>query len=240
MNKNGVFRGLIFDFNGVLFWDDALQRKSWRQFAARLRDDLLTDAEIDIHIHGRNGQHSLEYLLGYSISQAEADELTEQKEIIYRQMCLGLGKDFKLSPGAAELLSALVKHKIPHTIATASEKNNVDFFVQHLGLDTWFDLEKIVYDDGHTPGKPAPDLYLQAARNLNLDPGECVVIEDSHSGIQAAHNAGIGHVIALGSPATLEDLAQIQGVNQVILNLSQVRVEALFLNPYPERSPAHD
>jgi HAD superfamily hydrolase (TIGR01509 family) len=240
MNKTGVFRGLIFDFNGVLFWDDDLQRKSWRQFAARIRDELLTDAEIDVHIHGRNGQHSLEYLLGYPISQAEADVLIEQKETIYRQMCIGLGKDFKLSPGAAELLSALVNHKIPHTIATASAVNNVVFFSQHLGLDTWFDVENFVYDDGNTPGKPAPDLYLQAARNLKLGPGECVVIEDSLSGIQAAYNAGIGHVIALGPAASLEELAQIQGVNQVILNLSQVRVEVLFLKPYPERSPAHD
>ena len=240
MNRRRNFRGLIFDFNGVLFWDDALQRESWREFATLLRGELLTDSEIDVHIHGRNGQYSLEYLLGHPLSPAEAEALTEQKEIIYRQMCLSLGKDFKLSPGAVELLFILVNHKIPHTIATASAKNNVAFFVQHLGLDTWFDLEKIVYDDGHTPGKPAPDLYLQAARNLNLDPEECVVIEDSLSGIQAAHNAGIGHIIALGPVDSHKGLISSQGVDQVILNLSQVRIDNLFIQSHPGRLSAHD
>jgi beta-phosphoglucomutase-like phosphatase (HAD superfamily) len=222
------FKGLIFDFNGVLLWDDQIQRDSWRAFADQLCQRSLTDDEIDIHIHGRNGQYTLEYLLEEPVDSQKSAELTDQKEAIYREMCLSLDGDFKLSPGAPELLDDLVKHEIPITIATASCGNNVDFFVEHLNLRKWFEIEKIVFDDGKTLGKPAPDLYLSAAKKLYLPPQACMVIEDSRSGIQAAHTAGAGWLVALGPVETHHNLAKLPGVNQVITNLGQVAVHDLF------------
>jgi HAD superfamily hydrolase (TIGR01509 family) len=228
MTRRQYYEGLIFDFNGVLFWDDAIQRNSWRLFVSRLRDEPLTDEEIDLHVHGRNGRHTMEYLLGVPISQEKADELTEEKERIYRQMCLALEDQFVLSPGAVGLLNTLTLHKIPFTIATASGKRNVDFFARHLNLENWFDLENIVYDDGKTPGKPAPDLYLRAANRLGFAPEACVVIEDSRSGLQAAYHAGIGHIIALGPQSKHEQLVQFEGIDQVLETLGEVQVETLF------------
>jgi HAD superfamily hydrolase (TIGR01509 family) len=229
MKKQGKFKGLIFDFNGVLFWDDQLQRDSWRVFAANLRTEPLTDTEIDIHVHGRNGQYTLEYLLGYEISVEKATVLMEQKETIYRQMCLALDGDFRLSPGAIPLLEDLLKHDIPRTIATASAKNNVDFFIKHLNLARWFKLTQIMYDNGRIKGKPAPDLYLQAAKNIGIEPAECVVVEDSFSGIQAAHAAKIGWIIALGPAEKHQKHKALPEVDQVISNLGQLQTEELFI-----------
>jgi beta-phosphoglucomutase-like phosphatase (HAD superfamily) len=228
MNQAGPFSGLIFDFNGVLWWDESLQQRSWRAFAAQLRPAPLTDEELAIHIHGRNGPYTLEYLLGRPLANGEAAALIEQKEALYRQMCLDLGPAFALSPGALELFKFLVARRIPHTIATASGKKNVDFFIEHLHLDTWFDVRQIVYDDGTRPGKPAPDLYLLAADQLGVPPSQCVVVEDSVSGLQAAHAAGIGCVIALGPAATHNRLRQLPGVDEVIENLAQIRRNELF------------
>jgi len=228
MKPRKKFKGLIFDFNGVLFWDDQLQRDSWRTFAANLREQPLSDAEIDIHVHGRNGQYTLEFLLGHSISIEEAADYMEQKEVIYREMCLNLNGGFRLSPGATLLLDDLVKHKIPHTIATASGKKNVDFFIQHLGLSNWFATEKIMFDNGQIPGKPAPDLYLGAAEKLGLSPADCMVVEDSHSGVRAAHAAGIGWVVALGPRETHSKLAQHPGVDQVIESLHAIVYRDIF------------
>jgi len=225
MTQSEKYRGVIFDFNGVLFWDDYIQRESWRVFAAHLRDEPLNDDEIDVHVHGRNCRYTMEYLLGTPISQDRADELAEQKEIIYRQMCLTLGDSFTLSPGAVDLLDDLVTNKVPRTIATASGKKNVDFFVTNLQLQTWFDPEIIVYDDGKTPGKPAPDFYLNAACNLALPPEACVVIEDSRSGIQAALNAGIGHIIALGPRSKHGWLMKLEGVDRVLETLGEVQIK---------------
>ncbi len=222
------FSAFIFDFNGVLFWDEAQQEDSWRAFATQLRPAPLTAEEFRVHVHGRNGKYTLEYLLGHAISQAQADDYMEQKEIIYREMCLALGQGFCLSPGAITLLNQLAAANIPHTIATASGKNNVDFFIEHLELARWFDLAQISYDNGQIAGKPAPDLYLQAAKNLGARPQKCVVAEDSVSGMQAAHNAAIGHIIAVGPKSSHPALNQVKIIQQVVENLGQIDLKTLF------------
>ncbi len=217
-----TYKGIIFDFNGVLWWDNHLQELSWREFSAKIRGTPLSDEEMAVHMHGRNNQYLQEYLAGRPVTGQELEQLIEEKEIAYRQLCLTQGENFKLSPGAIELLDFLVEHHIPHTIATASGKSNLDFFIEHLKLGQWFNLNQIVYDDGSRPGKPAPDIYLQAAKNLDLSPAECVVVEDSHSGIQAAHAAQIGWIVALGPIDTHQQLTSLKGVDTVIENLGQI------------------
>ena len=236
---------IIFDFNGVLLWDTAIHEQVWKEFAASLRGAPLSDEEIAVHMHGRTNQHLLEYLLGRALPDTEIQRLSEEKETIYRTRALALGADYQLSPGAVELLDFLVEHNlppgrphgippgsphgipfgrphgIPYTIATASGKGNLDFFIQHLDLGRWFDLDRIVYDDGSLPGKPAPQIYLQAARNLNVPPAHCIVVEDSLSGLQAAHAAGIGCIIALGPPQRHAALRQVAGVTTVISSLAE-------------------
>jgi HAD superfamily hydrolase (TIGR01509 family) len=189
----------------------------------------LSDEQIAVHVHGRTNQHTLEYLTGHTVSGEELSQLTHQKETIYRRLCLDQGTGFRLSPGAIELLDFLAAHRVARTIATASERVNLDFFVEHLNLDKWFDVGQIVYDDGSRPGKPAPGIYLQAARNLDLEPARCVVVEDSCSGIQAAHAAGIGYIIALGPAHMHHQLLGFEGIGEVVESLYQIPKEQLFL-----------
>jgi beta-phosphoglucomutase len=222
------YAGLIFDFNGVLWWDSHLQEQAWRQFSARIRGWAFSAEEMAEHVHGRYNSHTLAHLTGRILEAGELAHLIERKETIYRQLCLDLGAEFRLSPGATDLLDYLVACRIPHTIATASGKGNLDFFVAHLHLDRWFDVGRIVFDDGLRPGKPAPDLFLQSASNLGLEPERCVVVEDSRSGIQAARAAGIGYVIALGPAHTHNRLARLEGVDAVVENLRQVARERLL------------
>lgn len=217
-----TYKGIIFDFNGVLWWDNHLQEQSWKEFSAVIRGTPLSNEEMAIHMHGRNNQYTQEYLLGRPVTGDELEQLIRQKESIYQQLCLSEDTDFKLSPGAVELLNFLVDQHIPHTIATASGKINLDFFIQHLDLGRWFNLDQIVYDDGSIAGKPAPDIYLKAAQNLDLSPAECMVVEDSHSGIKAAHAAKIGWVVALGPIDTHRQLTSLKGVDAVLENLGQV------------------
>jgi beta-phosphoglucomutase-like phosphatase (HAD superfamily) len=172
-----------------------------------------------VHVHGRNNRHTLEYLLGEDVMGRRLEELSEEKETVYRDLCLDQGASFKLSPGAIELLDFLVQQQIPRTIATASAKPNVDFFIQHLELVRWFDLKKIVYDDGQKAGKPAPDFFLQAASVLVKNPEQCIVVEDSRSGIAAARAAHVGAIIALGPKKDHRELAQLEGVDLVVESL---------------------
>lgn len=224
------FKGIIFDFNGVLWWDGLLQKQTYKEFSIKLRGTPLTNDEMDTHVHGIPNKDNIEYIIGHTINIEEADRLTQEKESVYRNLCLAQGAEFKLSPGAENLLNYLVEHNIPRTICTSSEKTNVDFFFEHLNLSKWFDREKVVLDDGTIPGKPAPDMYLRAAKNINLEPKDCIVIEDAISGIQAAYAAGIGKIIAIGPIEKHGTLKNLPGVSEVITNLEELKKESLFKN----------
>ena len=219
-----AFAGIIFDFNGVLWWDGHLQEQAWHDFSAAFRGAPLTPPEMAEHVHGRPNRHTLSYLAGDPLPASEVARLSEEKEAIYRRLCLAQGDGFRLSPGAIPLLERLATAGIPRTIATASGRANVDFFREHLNLDRWFDPAGIVYDDGTLPGKPAPDVYLRAAGTLGLVPGRCVVVEDSLSGIQAAYAAGIGCVVALGPAERHSALASLPGVDLVVESLAELPV----------------
>lgn len=214
-------RAIIFDFNGVLWWDTELQGRAWQDFAIAVRGRPLDEQEVAEYVLGRTNQGTLEYIMGRRLSPKELAEQTEQKEAAYRDLCLAQGERFCLSPGAEALLDFLLAHNIPRTIATSSEEGNVQFFFQHLQLNRWFAIEQVSFDDGTIPGKPAPDLYLRAAANLHCAPAACVVIEDAHSGVLAAQNAGIGMIVALGPKARHAELAAWPGVHMVIENLAE-------------------
>ena len=76
-----------------------------------------------------------------------------------------------------------------------SDKTNVDFYFETFNLANWFEYDKFVYADGIIPSKPAPDIYEIAAKNLNLAPQDCIVVEDAISGINSARDAKIGKII---------------------------------------------
>lgn len=225
-SKKELFKGIVFDFNGVLFWDSHLHEKAWRDFSIVLRETPVSSEEIFTHVHGRPNKYVMEYLLNRSITSQESITLSHQKESLYRELCLQTPEDFQLSPGAIDLFDFLITRDIPFTIATASGGDNLAFFIKHLKLDKWFDLSQIVYDDGSFTGKQG--MYLKAADNLKLKPQECVVIEDAHSGITAAHNANIGKIIALGPMGDHERLLSIQGVSQVVTSLDKIEKEKIF------------
>jgi HAD superfamily hydrolase (TIGR01509 family) len=219
------FNGIIFDFNGVLLWDSPLQEKAWIETSLELRGKTFSKDEIINIVHGRPNKAVFEYLLSRPVVGKELNQLIQHKESKYRSLCLLHSKDFKLSPGAVDFLDFVVKQNIPHTIATASEKSNLDFFIEHLKLDYWFDITKIVYDDGKLLGKPNPDIYLKAAENIGLKPQECVVVEDAISGINAAHSANIGKIIALGCQNDHDRLRNIEGVDIAITQINKIPKE---------------
>lgn len=188
-----AYDGIIFDFNGTLFFDSDKQEQAWHTVSRQLRGKGFTSEEMYERVHGRSSRSIFEYLLRKPLTQEQVWELIERKETIYRELCLQDEERFRLAPGAAELLDWLCEHGIPHTIATASEIRNVRFFREHFGLDRWFDPRRIVYDDGTFSGKPAPDIYLRAAERIGLSPSRCIVAEDARSGIEAARRAGRRH-----------------------------------------------
>ncbi len=215
-------RGIIFDFNGTLFWDSQLHLDAWREFSAKLRGTPFSDEEMLKYMFGRTNEDIIAYAIGKKPDKELVEKLAEEKEAYYRNMCLKKPEEFKLAPHAEDFLNYLKENNIPMTIATMSEWCNVEFYIKEFKLARWFDLDKIVYSNGKIPGKPAPDIYEIAAKNLDLAPQDCIVIEDALSGIEAARLANIGKIIAIASREPKEFYKNVPGVSQIITDFNQI------------------
>lgn len=190
-----TYKGAIFDFNGTLFWDTAYHNQAFDIFLKK-HHLKLTDEEKRVKIHGKSNPDIMSGIFGKELTDTEIYDLSQEKELIYRNLCVN---DLHFAPGAVDLFNYLSSAKIPFTIATSAGIENVDFYFEHMNLNKWFKLDEIVYNDGSFRGKPCPDIFLSAARKLQLSPHETVMFEDSVAGIEAAENAGAGKIYIVNS-----------------------------------------
>jgi len=215
------YKGIIFDFNGTLFWDSEKHKQTWREFSKILRGTSFTDEEMLKYMFGRTNEEIIRYAIGRQPSPEMVEKYGQEKEALYRQMCREDKENFHLAEGVEDFLNFLTENNIPRTIATMSDKINVDFYIENFNLKKWFDINKIVYADGKIPGKPAPDIYQIAAKNLGLKPNECIVVEDALSGIESARRAGIGEIIAVCSAESPELYKSIPCVTGIIRSFNE-------------------
>ncbi|MDO4575097.1 MAG: HAD family phosphatase [Planctomycetia bacterium] len=189
-------RGIVFDFNGTLFWDTREHNEAWFAFCGRLGVPL-TQEIMFTRYHGKNNEQIFDLMFDGQRTPEQVRDYGWQKEAIYQEICLKKG--MSLAPGAERFLNMLKTRNVPINVATASGRQNVDFYYTHLGLETWFPLDRIVYNDGTLPGKPRPEMYLRAMEILGLKPEETTIFEDSATGITAAENAHVGQIVIVDS-----------------------------------------
>jgi len=190
-----MIKGAIFDFNGTLFWDTAFHDLAFDIFLEK-HNIQLTGEEKRIKIHGQTNPDIMRSIFGVQLTEKEINDYSQDKELIYRQLCIN---DLKFAPGAEDLFDFLKANNIPFTIASSSGIENISFYFANMGLDRWFSLDKVVYNNGTFRGKPYPDGFLAAAKKLQVRPEECAIFEDSVAGIEAAENAGAGKIYIVNS-----------------------------------------
>lgn len=189
--------GVIFDFNGTMFFDSDKHIKSWTLYMEELTGEQLSDADVDRYVKNMTGRELMEHYLGYEISDDMYEQLAEEKENIYRRLCMEDKDNLKLAPGLERFLDYLTEFNIPRTIATTAPMSNVMFYFETFDLYRWFDTDKLVFHDKRLRDKPYPDQYLVACKMINKEPGKCMVFEDSESGIKSATAAGIKYIVAV-------------------------------------------
>jgi HAD superfamily hydrolase (TIGR01509 family) len=128
----------------------------------------------------------------------EPDELAER---MYGEVVRSLKEGIVLRPGAVELLTALKEAGIPCALVSASYRVMIDAVLSHLPPDLF---EVIVAGDEVRNGKPHPEPYLTAARELDVDPVNCIVVEDSPGGTASGTAAG-AFVLAVPQWVTIPD-----------------------------------
>jgi len=197
-----IFKGAIFDFNGTLFWDTPYHDQAWDLFLKKYGVEW-TNQEKRVKIHGKTNKDILQLLFNRALTIQEIQSYAFEKESIYRNICLG-GK-MELAPGAIDLFNFLKRKEFPFTLATSSEKENVDFYFDQFKLAKWLEYENVVYDDGTISGKPSPDIFLRACSAMGLNAFDTIIFEDSVAGIQAAQKAKAGKIYIVNSTNTSYD-----------------------------------
>jgi beta-phosphoglucomutase family hydrolase len=182
---------LIFDMDGVIVDSNPLHREAWVEFNRRHGVET-SDAMLERMYGGRNDQIVRDFF-GDSLPEDEVAAYGAVKEKIYREM-LASRIEETLVPGLRPFLD--LYRGSPMAVATNAEPENVDFVLDRAGLRDYF---RVVVD-GHQVSrpKPHPDIYLRAASLLEIAPSNCIVLEDSHTGVAAARAAGM-RVIGLAT-----------------------------------------
>ncbi len=193
-------RALIFDMDGTMVDSMPAHARSWDVFARRHGVDMPV-AEILRRTTGRNGVECIRELFGAATPEDEALALIAEKEAIYRET---FARDFRAVPGFPQFAQQAHARGLRVGLATAGDRNNIDFVLRHLALDP--PPAAIVGGDEGIAGKPAPDLFLEAARRLGVPPADCLVFEDAPFGIEAARRAGM-RAVAICTTHSAAELA---------------------------------
>ena len=201
--------GVIFDLDGVLTDTSELHYQAWQRLADE--EGLPFNREQNEALRGIPRRESLLRILkDEKRSEEQLQEMMERKNRNYQELAAALNPA-DLLPGAGELLASLRASGIKIAIGSASK--NARSVVERLGIGPAVDA----IADGYSVSrqKPAPDLFLHAARQLQLPPAQCVVFEDAEAGVEAALAGGMW-AVGLGPESRVGQahlvLPDLQGV----------------------------
>lgn len=187
-----LFDAVIFDMDGVLVDSEAYWMESRMEFAASLGKVWTLDDQ-----HAVMGRNTIEWAAGMRERLTLADmPLGDIIEPVRSGVIHRLEARLPLLPGAIEAVRTAAS-RYPVALASGSPNAVIDTVMRLSGLERVFPVK--VYGDDMAHGKPAPDIYFEAARRLNARPSRCIGIEDSANGLRALHAAGMA-AIAVPSP----------------------------------------
>ena len=218
---------MIFDFNGVIVEDYPLQKEAWNTISKKLRKTEITDNEMLNKIRGVRTADTVRRMSGNKLSDEEVQNISNEKDKIIQKL-LKTSPLFRLNVGLEGFFNELKEKNILITIATSQSFNNLTLSFKRLKLGNWFEIEKVIYNDGTYPGKPAPDAYILAAEKIAIKPSECLVFEDAVNGIKSAFSAGVKTIVAVGNDERLKVLLKQSGVVKGIHNFTEININTFF------------
>ena len=210
----GIFKAVIFDLDGVIIDSEPIHMQvmnsicrqwgaphTWEEYAGYMgKSDVAIWSEVKERYH----------------VQADVDDLikhySEKLSEYFRA-----SHDIPIVKGVAHLLKELRQEGILCAVGSASSRVNITLALNHLENSDYF--EAIVSGDDVSHGKPSPDIFLMAAKQLKIAPKECAVIEDAVLGVQAARNAGM-YCIGFKNPTSGEQ--DLSKADKIIYDMAEL------------------
>jgi len=207
----------IFDWDGVILDSSKHHEESWERLAKE-EGKILPEGHF-LRGFGRRNVEIMRDLLQWSDDLQEIQRLSLRKEELYREVVEDWG--IQSLPGVRTWLERLEQAGIPCAIGSSTEQKNVQLGLRLLGLESFF--QTAVTAEHVQRGKPAPDVFLQAAEKVGIDPRRCVVFEDAPSGVAAARAAGMKVV----GVTTTHPGGHLEGVDREVARLDELKTNEL-------------
>jgi HAD superfamily hydrolase (TIGR01509 family) len=208
-----MIKAILFDLDGLMFDSEPHSLASWEavleERGVKL-DQLTIESILGLRIDATARTLIDQYHLSDTASEL-ADAKTEYQ-------IAHLHGNVKPMPGLIELLDEIDRRGLPKAIASSGIRRYVDAVLRVNGLLDRFSV--IITGDQVAHGKPAPDVFLAAARALSIEPSNCLVLEDAPAGVQAALAAGMTCIAVPDHGMARLDLSQ---ANKVVASLYDVQ-----------------
>jgi HAD superfamily hydrolase (TIGR01509 family) len=211
---------VIWDMDGVIVDTGRYHFRAWKDVLEPL--NISFSWEDFRQTFGMNNYGLLTKLFGYPPTPILISQIADKKEERFRELIKG---KIKLEPGVFEWINQISRFGYLQAIASSAPQANIDQLLDELSICQYF---QTVVSAEKMPGKPDPTVFLSAAANLGVSPGNSIVIEDSVAGLSAAQKAGMKCIaITSTNPKDLLLTAEIVIENFSTINPSIVR--KLFL-----------
>lgn len=212
--------GVLFDMDGVIVHSNPAHKKAIHIFCEK-HDIAIDEQYLKRSIYGRANKEWIPKIFG-DISDERLKELADEKEQIFRDL---FDPEEMKVPGVIEFVDKLKEAGFKIVVATSAPGENADFILNHLQIAEKFDA---VFDSSHvTNTKPHPEPYINAAKAIGMEPEECVVIEDSVSGVKSGLASG-ARVVGVTTTHTPEEMDSCHLVIDDFTSLSINDLARLF------------
>lgn len=218
--------GVIFDFDGTILDSETAEYESHRRCCAEYGVELSEDEWCTGIGIVQPDTHWFDWLCARAASPPSLERFHETTRAYFRAHV-----SMQPMPGIAELIDVLASAGVPRAVGSTASSRWVLTALDDLRLTGRFTA--IVTGDQVERGKPAPDVYLEAARRLGLDPRHCVAIEDSGPGVAAAKAAGMKTVAI---PHPLSRRHDLSGADLYAASASELSLDRLRALVGPRRS----
>jgi HAD superfamily hydrolase (TIGR01509 family) len=209
-----MYQAIIFDLDGLLIDSETIYRRISYKMAADFGKQLHDG--IWVKQMGRSPIESLAiFKEDLGITTHTAQELVDERNVLLLD---AFRNDLQILPGAMEIIHAF-HGRMRMAIATGSPRKLMEVAIAQLGLTGYF--EYLLPSDHITAGKPDPEIYTKTIQALGLNPGDCIVLEDSSNGALSGHLAGCC-VIAVPSEYTCNQ--DFSFADHIVKDLFQARL----------------